>query len=172
MTEKQTVLLTVLVDTAERRWFVAGITHRGQAVPLMCSEAGNLDPYVGVVFDEQVSFLRHRLSGVLQRGCDRLWGRQMKPCQIVFVADDEFQNTSSDLTQRVADHFVEWMSKPPVAFFTCENGWSTSVGLTLNQLAGNLDQADQQALAEGLPRLIAALDDRDLWEVVPNRPAS
>ncbi|MEO8493577.1 MAG: hypothetical protein ABI614_00795 [Planctomycetota bacterium] len=168
-TEKQPVLLTVLVETGTRRWFVAGIALDGQAVPLMCSEPGNLDAYVGVVFDEQVSFLRHRLSGVLQRGCDRLWGRQMKARQIVFVVDADFEQATSDLTQRVADHFVEWMTSPPVVFFKCANGFPNGESPTLDQLAGNLDDADREALATGLPRLIAELENSNLWELAQTK---
>jgi hypothetical protein len=165
MPDRERVLLTVLIDTANRRWFVAGITQRGEPVPLMCSAAGNLDPYRGVALDEQVSFLRHRLSGVLQRGCDRLWGRQMKPRQIIFVVDGDFDPANSELTRRVADHFVLWMTNPPVAFFISESGWCGSQVPTLTQLAGHLDPADQQLLATGLPRLIAALDDPAQWEL-------
>ena len=169
MTNKEPVLLTVLVEIGKRRWFVAGVTLDGQPVPLICSEPGNLDPYVGVVFDEQVSFLRHRLSGVLQRGCDRLWGRQMKPRQIVFVADADFEQANPELTLRVAEHFVLWMSKPPVVFFTSDNGFPKSGAPTLSQLAGDLDHGDRKALATGLPRLVTALDDSDLWELAPNK---
>ena len=171
-TTKEPVLLTVLIQTAKRRWYVAGITLDGRAVPLMCSEAGNLDLPVGGVLDDEVSFLRHRLSGVLQRGCDRLWGRQMKPRQIIFVVDDDFESSNTELTQQVADHFVEWMASPSVAFFACENGWSRSIGPNLNRIAGEMDQADQEVLAAGLPQLITAFDDRELWEIAPTKPIS
>ena len=172
MTDKQPVLLTVIVETGKRRWFVAGITLDGQSVPLMCSESGNLDPYIGAVFDEQVNFLRHRLSGVLQRGCDRLWGRQMKPRQIVFVVDADFEQVNPELTLRVADHFVEWMSSPPVVFFSSENGFPKSGTPTLNQLAGSLDDTDRKALATGLPRLFSEFEDGDRWELARNKPSS
>ena len=172
MTNKEPVLLTVLVETGKRRWFVAGIALDGQTVPLMCSEAGNLDPYIGVVFDEQVNFLRHRLCGVLQRGFDRLWGRQMKPRQIAFVVDADFEKANPELTQRVADHFVEWMSSPPVVFFSSANGFPKNEIPTLNKLAGNLDDAGRKALETGLPRLIAALEDGDLWKVAQDSPSS
>jgi hypothetical protein len=51
MTNKELVLLTVFVETGQRRWFVAGIKQSGELVPLMCSEPGNLDPYLEVEFD-------------------------------------------------------------------------------------------------------------------------
>ena len=170
MTIKVPVLLTVLVETGQRRWFVAGITLDGRPVPLMCSEIGNLDPYVGVGVDEQVDFLRHRLSGVLQRGCDRLWGRQMKPCQIVFVVDADFEPANPALTQSVAEHFVLWMSNPPVAFFTSENGFSGRGAPLLSQRAGDLDHTGREALITGLPQLIAAFEDTALWELAPSKP--
>ncbi len=169
MTNRESVLLTVLVETVTRRWYVAGITLDGQPIPLACSEGGNLDPYVGAAFDEQVDFLRHRLSGVLQRGCDRLWGRQMKPRRVVFVADADFEQTNPELTQRVAEHFVQWMSRPPVVFFTSQNGFCRSGGLSLRQLAGDLDPTDAQLLEAGLPRLVTALGESNLWELVPNK---
>jgi hypothetical protein len=116
MTDKEPALLTVLIETAALRWYVAGIDLTGRPSPLLVSEPGNLSPYLGVPFDEQVNFLRHRLSGVLQRGCDRLWSRQQKPCQIVFVADGLFVEADAALTPRVAEHFVEWLTSPPVVF--------------------------------------------------------
>jgi len=61
MTAKEPVLLTVLIETASLRWYVAGIGLEGEPLPLLKSEAGNLSPYLGLPFDEQVSFLRHRL---------------------------------------------------------------------------------------------------------------
>ncbi|MHB8952950.1 MAG: hypothetical protein ACYC4U_08200 [Pirellulaceae bacterium] len=165
MTNKVPVLLTVLVETGKRRWFVAGITLDGRPVPLMRSEIGNLDPYVGVGADDQVNFIRHRLCGVLQRGCDRLWGRQMKPCHIIFVADADFEPGNPALTQSVAEHFALWMSNPPVAFFTSLNGFSASAAPTLNQVAGDLDSIGHGALATALPQLIAAFEEIDLWEL-------
>lgn len=171
MSNKQPVLLAVLVETDKRRWFVAAVTPDGQPVPLICSETGNLDAYVDAEFDEQVNFLRHRFSGVLQRGCDRLWGRQMKPRQIVFICDADFEPANPELTRRVADHFVMWMSNPPVTFFTSENGLSSGNTLSLNQLAGELDDADRTALATGLPQLISATANSDLWELSANKPA-
>jgi len=125
MTDKEPMLLTVLIETSCLRWYVAGIDLAGKPLPLLRSETGNLNPYLSLPFDDQVSFLRHRLSGVLQRGCDRLWGRQMKPCQIVFVADGPFVQADAELTARVAEHFVEWMTRPPVVFFTAARSFAS-----------------------------------------------
>jgi hypothetical protein len=167
MTTKEPVLLLVLIQTAQLRWYVAGVSLTGEATPLLTCEIGNLRPYLGLPFDEQVSFLRHRLSGVLQRGCDRLWGRQKKPCHIVFVADGLFVDAAPELTLRVAEHFVEWMTSPSVAFFTSVPGFDSSSAAPLRQVAGDLPTASFAALHTGLPDMVAALDRAAAWELVP-----
>ncbi|MCA9139736.1 MAG: hypothetical protein KDB00_23350 [Planctomycetales bacterium] len=168
MTEKQPVILTVTIETQNQRWFVAGITLSGEPIELMCSEPGNLTPYVGKEFDEQVSFLRHRLSGVLQRGCDRLWGRMMKPCQIVFITDDAFADADDQLGCRVAEHFVQWMTRPPVVFYQCQNGWSDPSEVKLDCLAGTIDDEVHQAFVNGLPALVGSLRHLERWERASN----
>ncbi len=172
MTDKQPMLLTVLIETSQLRWYVAGIDLRGEALPLLRSDVGNLSPYVGIPFDDQVSFLRHRLSGVLQRGCDRLWGRQMKPCQIVFVADGPFVQAEPELTPRVAEHFVEWMTRPPVVYFTAPGGFAAAGPPVLNQVAGEPDVDLRRALEIGLPALGNVLNEPDAWERVPTKNAT
>ncbi len=167
MTAKDPVLLVVLIETAELRWYVAGISLAGEPLPLLKSESGNLRPYVGVAFDEQVSFLRHRLSGVLQRGCDRLWARQKKPCQIVFVADGPFAQAPPELTPRVAEHFVEWMTNPPVAFYTRDPRFADRERPALCQVAGELAGAYAEPLHAGLAALVATLGDPNAWELAP-----
>lgn len=167
MATKEPVLLIVLIQTASLRWHVAGIGLTGAATPLLTCEAGNLSPYVGVPFDEQVSFLRHRLSGVLQRGCDRLWGRQQKPCQIVFLADGPFAHAAPELTPRVAEHFVEWMTSPPVVFFTSGADFGAGQPAALHQVAGELEAAHLAAFHTGLPALLAVLEQAEAWELVP-----
>jgi hypothetical protein len=169
MSEKEPLLLTVLIETSRLRWYVAGIRLSGEPLPLLKSEAGNLSPYLGIPFDDQVSFLRHRLSGVLQRGCDRLWGRQMKPCQIVFVADGPFIQADAELNSRVAEHFVEWMTRPPVVFFTAAHGFASPEPRVLNQVAGELDGFLRTALVAGLTALRETLDQPDAWELVPTK---
>ena len=169
MPAKELVLLTVLIETAELRWYVAGISLAGDPIPLLQSEAGNLRAYIGATFDEQTSFLRHRLSGVLQRGCDRLWGRQQKPCQIVFLADGPFVQAAPELTSRVAEHFVEWMTRPPVVFFTSGNAFARDESPSLEKIAGDLDTAYRKSLDAGLPALLGAMDEADAWELSPNQ---
>jgi len=166
MTAKEPVLLTVLIETASLRWCVAGIGLEGDPLPLLKSEAGNLRPYLGLPFDEQVSFLRHRLSGVLQRGCDRLWGRQKKPCHIVFVADGPFAQAAAELTGRVAEHFVEWMTRPPVAFFICVTGFAAGTTPSLQPVAGELNDQLRQSLDAGLSALLTVMDRQEAWETI------
>jgi hypothetical protein len=169
MTAKEPVLLTVLVETAPLRWYVAGISLAGEPLPLLKSAAGNLSPYIGAPLDDQVGFLRHRLSGVLQRGCDRLWGRQKKPCQVVFVADGPFVQAPPELTSRVAEHFVEWMNNPPVVFFTTAAGFAATPSPVLHLVAGDLDAAFRDPLGAGLAALCGLLD-QDVWELSPSKP--
>jgi hypothetical protein len=169
MTQKEPVLLTVLIETSELRWFIAGISLNGEAIPLMRSAPGNLRPYVGNAFDEQVSFLRHRLSGVLQRGCDRLWGRAKKPCHVVFVADACFEHAPAELIERVAEHFVIWMTSPPVAFFISDNRFPTDKAFALRNLAGELPESYRTALDAGLPVLSAARESSNVWEEAPEK---
>jgi hypothetical protein len=167
LSSKEPVLLTVLIETAKLRWYVAGIDLDGAAIPLMCSEEGNLSAYLGDPFDEQVTFLRHRLSGVLQRGCDRLWGRQKKPCQIVFLTDGPFVEAAPELTNRVAEHFVEWMTSPPVVFLTSDRRFTPDETGTFRTLAGGLEPSRQTALLAGLPGLFTAMADAKAWELAP-----
>jgi hypothetical protein len=124
---------------------------------------------VGGTADEQVSFLRHRLSSVLQRGCDRLWGRQEKPCQIVFVADGPFLEAPPDLTRRVAEHFVEWMTRPPVVYFTSADGFEKTSELSLQHVAGEMEGPYREALDSGLPLLVAQLEHPQAWNVDPQQ---
>jgi hypothetical protein len=165
MTAKEPVLLTVLIDTAQLGWRLAGVNLAGGVLPLLCSAAGNLKPYVGIPFDEQVCFLRHRLSGVLQRGCDRLWGREKKPCQVVFLADGPFVQADPALTSRVAEHFVEWMTKPAVVFFTIEGAALSMKPIRLNRVAGDIAVDHLLALESGLPALLAAARQVEGWEL-------
>jgi hypothetical protein len=167
MGAKEPVLLTVFVETAGLRWFVAGIDANGGAIPLVCSESGNLTPYLGTPLDEQVSFLRHRFAGVLQRGCDRLWGRQQKPFQIVFVTDAPFAQAPPELTRRVAEHFVAWMTNPRVVFFAGRGGNSPMATAALELVAGALDSNWQSAFEAGLPKIVAAVQQPGAFELAP-----
>ena len=165
MTAKEPMLLTVLIETAELRWYVAGIGLAGEPLPLLRSEPGNLSPYVGVAFDEQVSFLRHRLSGVLQRGCDRLWGRDRKACQFVFVFEGLLPEPTGRLTQAVAEHFAMWMLNPPVAVYNLAGGTGPGGAPRLERLAGDLDGRLDGLLRNALGGLLVAQETPDAWEL-------
>jgi hypothetical protein len=170
MTGKENVLLAVLIDTAQLQWHVAGIRLDGTSVPLMRSEPENLRPYIGVPFDEQVNFLRHRLSGVLQRGCDRLWGRNLKPKQIVFLVDGPFIQAPSELTKSVAEHFVTWMTRPPVVFLEFDATQLRDGTPRLDLLAGEYEPETESALHAGLSQLHSATADSGLWELSQSKP--
>jgi hypothetical protein len=164
MDVKTPVMLVVLVETARLRWFVAALGLDGQATPLLRSEVGDLDRYLGLDFDGQVSFLRHRFCGVLQRGCDRLWSRGLKARQFVFVFDQPLPEPSGRLTAAVAEHFVEWMLSPPVVVYSGD-------GPRLDKVAGTIDDSLEELLRAGLGALLAARDDPGAWELAPKKPA-
>lgn len=162
MATREPVLLVVLIECAAHRWYVAAIDFQGAVSPLLCSEPGSLAAYVGQELDEQVTCLRHRLSGVLQHGCDRLWGRGQKPALIVFALDQLFPHAAAGLTQHVADHFVEWMTNPPVVFLLAGDGpagWQT--------LAGDWPAEARAAFEKSWDELAAAQTQRHRWEVIP-----
>jgi hypothetical protein len=171
MDSKTPVLLVVLVETSRLRWFVATLGLDGQATPLLRSEVGDLDKYRGLDFDAQVSFLRHRFCGVLQRGCDRMWGRAQKARQFAFVFEAPVPEPTGQLTGAVADHFVEWMLNPPVAVFVSADGFDGQGDLALEPVAGSIDPQLRQLLNAHLGTLLAARHDPDAWELAPPKGA-
>lgn len=172
MESRESVLLTICIATADQQWFAAGINSSADVTPLIQSEPGDLDQYVGISFDEQVSYLRHRLSGVLQRGSDRLWGMNQKAEQIIFVADGNYRDAPAELTHRVAEHFVEWIAKPPVTYFICPNGFLSNTNLLLKHVAGEIEKSQLASLESGLPKIFEAIGQSDLWEVAPRKRLS
>src|SRR5262245_49143107 len=136
MTQKAPALLVVLVDSGRLRWFVAAIGLDGQAQPLIRSVDADLQRYRELDYDDQVSFLRHRFCGVVQRGCDRLWARQMKACHFVFVFEGLLPDTTGGLTQAIAEHFALWMINPPVVVYICQR---RSDPVQLEILAGDME---------------------------------
>jgi hypothetical protein len=157
MTTKEPVLLVVLVEAARLRWLVAAVGLDGAVAPLLRSEDGDLATYHGLSFDDQVSFLRHRFCGILQRGCDRLWPVSRKACQFIFIFEGTLPGTTEELTPRVAEHFAEWMLNPPVVVFRREGG--------LARLAGAIESPLEDVLRRSLPTLGAATADEDRWEL-------
>jgi hypothetical protein len=169
METKTPVLLVVLVETSQLRWFVAAIGPDTSATPLLRSEVGDLDKIHSLAFDEQVSFLRHRFCGVLQRGCDRLWARQWKACQFAFVFEGPFPGAADDLIRAMADHFVEWLLNPPVVVFTRTGGFDPDGGSQLNKFAGDIEPRLAEQLNARLSELLAARDDAAAWELSPKK---
>jgi hypothetical protein len=166
MPQLEPVLLTVLVETARFRWFAAGIDLHGKPEPLLRSADGSLESYVTLPFDEQLSFLRHRFSGTLQRGADRLWARQQKAIQFVFVADACFVQATPELTKRLAEHMVDWMVRPPVAYFLAKPGLTVAPTVELEPVAGALSAEHTSVLQLGLSSLIAEMQSPSRWELV------
>lgn len=167
MIEKEPVLLTILIDTARMRWLAGGIGFDMQVFPLLASQDNDLAGYLGTEFDEQASFLRHRFCGALQRGCDRLWGLHKKACQFVFLIDRDFPQASPELTARIAEHLVQWMTNPPVIFLIMETGSMAQQPIETKPIAGEMSAEYSQALNLGLPILLNAASNPGLWEQVP-----
>ncbi len=166
MDAKAPALLVVLIETARLRWFVAAIGCDGQAAPLLRSAVGDLEQYQTLDFDEQLLFLRHRLCGVLQRGCDRLWARNLKACQFVFVFEDPLPDATGRLTAAVAEHFLQWLLNPPVVVYT---GMAAS---RLQLVTGAIAAPLQDLLCTHLDTLLAARQDESLWELSPPKTAA
>ncbi len=162
--EKTPVLLAVVVNTSRQQWFVAGVDFDGSVDPLVRSEPGNLDHYADQPGDEQLSFLRHRLSGSMQRGCDRLWARNAKAARIVLIVDDDFPGGEADLLVRLAEHFHVWMTSPPVSCYRGAGGVSDLE--SFDCLVGEPEPEQAAALGQALPTLFQRMTDADLWEVI------
>lgn len=171
MSDRVPVILVVLIDTGKLSWHLGGIRLNGEPVPLLKSAGGDLDAYQGLEMDHQVSFLRHRLAGVLQRGCDRLFSHQMKASHFVFIADGTYPHAADEVTERLADHFVQWMMNPPVTYLLAPDGLTESVTGMPKVVAGTLPENVAAALKEGLPKLTRAISDPDRWECVPRSPS-
>lgn len=169
MAEKEPVILAILVDTFRMRWLVGGIGFDGQTYPLLVSHDGDLAEYEPLEFDEQASFLRHRFCGTLQRGCDRLWGIRKKACHFIFVTDRILPDSTPELTDRVAEHLVQWMTNPPVTFFKTVSGSFQNRPVALSLLAGEIPDDRLSVLDGGLPQLLDASDSAELWELVPRK---
>src|SRR5262245_8070095 len=154
MTAKIPVILLVLVETARLRWFAAAVGLDGEATPLLRSEVGDLEKYAALEFDEQVGFLRHRFCRVPQRGADRVWARDAKACQLVFVVEGLLPRATGTLTQAVAEHLALWLLNPPVAVFNAPGGPGQ-----LDKLAGELDGHWEALVRARLGGLLSARDD-------------
>lgn len=160
-------LIVVLIIAARQQWYVAGVSALdGSLDCLVRSDEFNLDRYRDGDEDEQVSFLRHRLSGAMQRGFDRLWAKNAKASRIVLIADDHLPAASETLWARLAEHLNLWMTQPPITFLLGTGHESIAVLDELNCLVGHLGPEDQQHLAQSLPGLLRQLSSPDGWEVI------
>ncbi len=166
MSERQPATFLVLIETQRQRWYAAAADVAGQAIPLMRSENGNLDAYVGLEFDEQISFLRHRLAGVLQRGCDRLYARQLKAQQFVLVADGDFPTADPGVTEALAEHFVQWMINPPVVYLRTPGQFEIHSDDDLEVIAGELSPEATPGIRAILRDLVAKRSRPDDWELI------
>jgi hypothetical protein len=163
MPSKTPVVLMVLVETSRLRWLTAALRPDGEVVPLLRSEEGDLAPYVAGDAEQQLTFLRHRLCGVLQRGCDRLWARELKPSQFVVLFSEPLDE--GDLTQQVADHFDLWLVQPTVVVYAGDRGAPLCAKVPLRPLAGELDPSFAPLLSDAVAKLIAAARDDERWEL-------
>ncbi len=170
MESKTPVLLVVLVETSRLRWFVAALGLDGRAAPLLRSDVGDLEKYRDMDFDGQVSFLRHRFCGVLQRGCDRLWARGLKACQFAFVFESPLAEPTGRLTAAVAEHFAQWLLNPPVAVLVSGDGFGEPAP-RLEMLAGAIDPPLADLLRSHLGALLAARADEGQWELSRKKEA-
>lgn len=166
MGERQPALLVVLIKPSRQCWYVGGIALSGDILPLLRSEPDNLSDYLGLEFDAQLSFLRHRIAGVLQRGCDRLFSQNLKARHFLLIADGHFQDVAESLTERLAEHFVAWMVNPPVTYLLAQSGFTPATTNDLQLIAGEYPAEVARVVVERLPELVALLDDPDCWEVI------
>lgn len=169
---REPVLLTVLMQPGLLCWHAAGIRRDGQSVPLLRSEENSMTAYRGLEPDAQRSWLRHCIAGVLQRGCDRLFARNMKAEHFVLIADRHFPGAAADLTEQLADHFVQWMINPPVTYLLTPPGFVDESAVQWQLIAGELPEAIDQALHRGLPELVAELEAPASWELIPRSQSS
>lgn len=163
---KTPVLLTTIVRSEKQQWFVAGVTPDGKVTTLVRSEPGNLDAYVGQSLDDQVTFLRHRLSGALQRAFDRLWGHEMKTRHIVIVIEGSFPEGDPALPKSIAEHFNIWMTYPEATTFASSRLTGDDHLEEYERLAGTLPEEDAQALQAGWPALMTAIEQPTRWETI------
>jgi hypothetical protein len=160
MKEKELVILAAQFDLVACRWSIASIDAAGEIDPLVQSAANDLAFYRQGTFDEQTSFLRHRIAGVLQKGSDRLWGRARKAELFAIEFSPTGVATDSELIARVAEHFCMWMVKPPVICLQVDTD------NTLSILAANIESPDQQRICSGLTAMRPLTAQPGLWEIV------
>ncbi len=169
MSERQPVLLVVLVETQLFRWQVAALQADTAAVPLLRSEMLDLDQYRELDFDAQVSYLRHRIAGILQRGCDRLYAREMKAHHFILVADGPCVGAADGVTKRFAENLVDWMMNPPLTYLIAPAGFILSKSDDFEIVAGELSSSNNALLRRELLGLMTMTSDADQWETIARR---
>lgn len=144
MTPKELVILAAQIDLPGCCWSVGSIDAAAHIDPLVQSPLDDIVRYKPVSTEERISFLRHRIAGALQKGTDRLWGRERKAelIAIEFATADAAEEV--ELVSRVAEHFCVWMVRPPVICLHVKAGAASSV------LASNTDSADLNRIRTGL----------------------
>ena len=172
MSDRDPAWLVVLIETRELRWYAAAIGSDGQSFPLLRSDAGDLNGYADLPIDEQVSFLRHRLAGVMQRGGDRLYSRQMKVSRFLLIADGVFPTSPGGVTQQLAEHFVQWMMNPPVTFLVVPEDFAIQRDEDFRVIAGEFPPHVVTTLREHLPKLSECRSLSDHWESVVRTQSS
>ncbi len=163
---REPVLLAVLMQPGSLCWHAAGLRRDGQTVPLLRSEENSMTEYRGLEPDAQRSWLRHCIAGVLQRGCDRLFARNMKAEHFVLIADRHFPDAPETLTEQLAEHFVQWMINPPVTYLLAPSGFVGEPPVQWQLIAGELPERIGEALHKGLPDLVVELEDPSSWELI------
>ena len=165
MERKGKFMLVIVVETARLRWFVAAVGVDGRVIPLLRSDIGDLEKYQDITFDEQITFLRHRLCGILQRGCDQIWGMDGKACQFVILFEGLLVESTGRLTQAVGNHLTEWILNPPLAVFNLAGDSRAMQSIRLENLAGHMDPSLEQVLRAHLGQLQDACRDLNAWEL-------
>lgn len=175
MREREPALLVVLIETIPLRWHAAAIGAEGRVIPLLRSDNGNLDQYRGLEPDAQLSFLRHRVAGVLQRGCDRLYPKGMKVTHFLLIADGDYPNAAAGTTLGLAKHFVEWMINPPVTYLLHRAGFTQPAADALDEfvtVAGDFPDPIAVALQASWSEIIDLVAKPDRWELIAKPPQS
>jgi len=166
VTDRDPACLIVFIETERLRWNVAAIDQTGLAIPLLQSAPGDLKGYIGLEFDAQISFLRHRLASALQRGCDRMYVKQLKAVHFLLIADARFPNAADGITERLAEHFVQWMLNPPATFLIWNGGLNNKNQLGFERIDGDLPDPISAVVAAAMTCLTSQFDEPEKWELI------
>jgi len=164
VTEKEPVTLAAHLNLSAGSWSVASVNGSFEIAPLVQSQPHDLATWQQGSFDEQVSFLRHRIAGLLQRGSDRLWGRQQKAQLFMIDFWYEKDDASNEVITSVAQHFCTWMLKPPVI---CVRLRTDGV---LGCIASNTSYDQLNDIAASLQTIRTLARQPELWELAPAPP--